>query len=132
MTKAPRIERDVKREVKKLLDEHKFFWWMTPANGFGVSGVSDILAFKSGVLIAIETKFGSRKTTAQQRGFLNSIQAENGFAFVVNEKNLDWFAGFLRVFDATVVEQAKGNKPSPEQGAYLLNAIKAMTESISQ
>lgn len=128
MTKAPRIERDVKREVKKLLDDHKFFWWMTPANGFGATGISDILAFKSGVLIAIETKFGSRKTTAQQRGFLHSIQAENGFAFVVNEKNLDWFRGFLEVFDKTVIETAKGGKVSPDDGAYLLNAIKELTE----
>lgn len=119
-------ERDVKRKVKTLLTKHNYFWWMPAANGFGTSGVSDILAIRSGVFLAIETKFGGNKPTAMQKGFLNSIMKEDGFAFVVDEKNIDWFESWLQAFDRAM----KTQKPSHEDGALMLNAIKAMTEAI--
>jgi hypothetical protein len=67
-----------------------WFWFMPPANAYGKSGISDIIALKRGTFMAIETKFGSNKPTAMQIGFLNSVRASDGFAFVVNEKNLPW------------------------------------------
>ena len=81
-------EKDVKAKVKKLLDQYKWFWFMPPANAYGRSGIADILALKAGVFLAIETKFGSNKPTALQIGFLNSITAESGYGFVVNDQNL--------------------------------------------
>ena len=124
--KTFRIEKDVKKEVKRLLDQHKWFWWVTPTGGFGASGISDILAFRGGVFMALETKFGFGKTTALQKGFLSSIAAEQGFSMVVNEKNIGWFAVFLQAFDAAVAAQPE--QPKPEDGAAMLNAIKALTE----
>ena len=64
----PRIEKDVKTRIKKLLDDHDWFWFMPPANGFGRTGISDIIAVKRGVFLAIEAKFGKNPPTAMQIG----------------------------------------------------------------
>lgn len=123
-------EADVKKQVKKLLDKHGYFWWSPPANGFGKIGVSDINAIKNGVFIAIETKFGSNKPTLHQKAFLDSIRAEKGYGFVVSEANIAWLEEFLTVFGRAVEGVMKNEKPTPEDGATMLNAIKALTEGI--
>lgn len=130
-------EKGVKAEVKKLFDKYNWFWFMPPANGYGKAGISDFLAIKNGVFLAVETKFGSNKPSALQVGFLHSIQAEMGYGFVVNEKNLDWFARFLECFDNAVQGVvASGGKGDPanaiahEDGADLLNALAVLTEML--
>ena len=55
-------ESDVKKYVKKILDDHGWKWWMPPANGFGQAGISDFNALRSGVFLAVETKFYARST----------------------------------------------------------------------
>lgn len=119
-------EKDVKAKVKKLLDKAGWFWWMPPANGFGKVGVSDFHALKNGVFIAIETKFGSNKPTAHQRAFLESINAESAFAFVVNEQNVDWLESFLKDFAEQTSSIAEKRQMSNEAGARLLDAIRAL------
>jgi len=121
-------EADVKAEVKKLLGKHGWFFWMPPMNGYGQTGVSDFNALRAGVFLAIETKFGSNKPSPMQKGYLQSITAEGGFGFVVNEKNLDWFRGWLEAFDTASKAVEQGDKPSADDGTYMLNAIAAMTE----
>jgi hypothetical protein len=129
-------EKGVKHRVKKRLDKYDWFWWMPPANGFGKAGISDFNALKNGVFVAIETKFGANKPTAMQVAFCHSIQSQKGFAFVVNEKNIEWFERWLECFDNAVqgVLDAKGGDPakavSPDDGADLLNAIKVLTEML--
>lgn len=123
-------EKGVKREVKKLLDQHGWYWFMPPANGYGKGGISDILALKAGVFLAIETKFGYNKPSAMQTGFLNSVQAEQGFAFVVNEKNLDWLSMWLTAFARATKAAARQEMPDPNDGAVMLDAIRAMTALI--
>lgn len=121
-------EKDVKREVKKLLDAHEWFWFMPPANGYGKAGISDFLAIRAGVFLALETKFGGNKPTALQIGFLNSVQAEKGFAFVVSEKNLDWLKAFLIHFDNAAEAVASQQQVDEADGGEMLNAIKMLTE----
>src|SRR5208282_6426751 len=101
-----RREKDVKAEVKKLLDKHGWFWFMPPANAYGRSGISDFLALRGGVMMALETKFDDTPTALQQ-GFLSSIAAEGGFAFVVDEKRLDAFAAWMDLFDQAIAIAAK-------------------------
>ena len=126
-----RNEGDVKRKAKKLLDKHGWFWWMPPANGYGRSGISDINALKRGVFLAIETKFGKNTPTALQRGFLQSINAEDSFGFVVSDSNMEWLEEFLEVFSNTTETMRKqGTKPSTEDGSRMLNAIAKLTEEI--
>lgn len=127
MTKTNPTESDVKREVKKILTHHGWFWWMPAANGFGSTGVSDFLALKAGVFMAIETKLGKNPTTVMQKGFLSSIQAEDGFAFVVNEKTVEAFKLWMLAYDAAVEATAQGLTPNDSVGAAMLNGIAAMT-----
>lgn len=119
-------ENDVKRKVKKLLDKHDWFWWTVAASMYGKGGASDIMALKNGVFLAIETKFGYKKPTALQRGFLESVCAENAFGFVVNDKNIDWLEAFLEDFGKETDNVAAEEKMSNEGGARLLDAIRAL------
>lgn len=123
-------EKDVKRKVKQMLEKNGWFWWMPAANGYGKSGVADFNALKHGTFLAIETKFGSRKPTALQVGYLNSIQAEMGMGFVVNENRLDTLEAWLQAFDRATTEVTKGEKPADADGALLLNAAQIMTQEL--
>ena len=119
-------EGDVKRQVKKLLDKHKWFWWMPPANGFGRTGISDFNVFRSGIFMAIETKFGKNEVTPMQKGFLESIRSEQGFAFRVDETNLEWLKVWLECFDRAIEAKRQQVDVAPEDGAAMLDAIRAM------
>ena len=123
-------ERDVKKQVKKLLTDHKWFWWMPSANGYGTQGVSDIIAFRAGVLLCAETKFGKNKPTAMQKAFLESIAAESGFGFAINEKLLPTFALFLVLFDLSCAAVANGEKVADEDGATMLQCLHDLTEMV--
>lgn len=125
MSTTIKNEKGVKARVKKLLDQHKFFWWMPAANGFGTQGIADFLAVRKGVFMAVETKFGDNKPSALQRAFLDSIAAEDHFAFLVNERNLPTFERFLQLFDESVDRTAKdGKPPTDEQGAGMIDCIR--------
>lgn len=82
-------EADVKAEVKRILKEMGFFFWMPAANGYGAQGVADFLAIKDGVFFAIETKFGKGKATPNQLRFLLNIHQQGGRALLVNEESVD-------------------------------------------
>lgn len=123
-------ENDVKRKVKKLLDQHGWFWWSIGASMYGKGGTSDLHALKNGVFLAIETKFGSNKPTALQKGFLESINAESAFGFVVSEKNIDWLEAFLDDFGKETELVAGQEKMSNEGGARLIDAIRALQAMI--
>lgn len=92
-------EANVKNAVKVLLKKHQWFWWMPAANGFGKSGVSDFIAVKNGVILAIETKFGKNKPTVLQLKFLNDLVAQRGLGFVVDETNVDALGDYFSCFD---------------------------------
>lgn len=119
-------EKDVKKQVKRILDKHDWFWWMTPANGFGKSGISDFCALKNGTFLAIETKFGGNKPTPLQIAYLNSIRAHDSLAFIVDEHRLEWLDTFLESFSRAQVAQSWKQEPTTEDGAAMLNAIRAM------
>jgi hypothetical protein len=93
-------EADVKAEVKKLLTQHGWFWWMPPANGYGRTGISDIHALRDGKFLAIETKFGKNTVTTMQQRFMDDVVAAQGQAAVVSEKTLDEFVSLLQAHHA--------------------------------
>lgn len=122
-------EGDVKKAVKKLLNKHGWFWWMPPGSAYGKSNV-DFNALWSHIFMAIETKFNDNKLTALQRGFLTSIQAEGGYAFVVDEHRVEWLSYWLDAF-AQSAARARRNEPMlHEDGIMLVTAIREMTEEI--
>lgn len=131
MTKTYTSEKDVKASVKKLLEKHKWFWWMPPANGFGKVGVSDFNAIRNGVFLAVETKFGGNKPTVQQRAYLESITAEGGFGFVVDEKRVATLTTWMETFDRAAETASRKEKIAPEDGAAMLDAIREMTVELN-
>ena len=128
--KVYKNENAVKKEIKRLLDAHKWFHWAAAASPFGATGISDRLAFREGVLLAVEAKFGKNKPTAMQKAFLESIAAESGFGIVVNEVTLPTFALFLDVFDRSCSGASKGMKLVDEDGATLLQCLHDLTEMV--
>lgn len=128
--KVYKNENAVKAEIKKLLNQHKWFHWAAAASPFGATGISDRLAFRAGVLMAIEAKFNKNKPTVMQKAFLESIAAESGFGFVVNEVTLPTFALFLDVFDRSCATTAKGEKVSDADGATMLQCLHDLTKMV--
>lgn len=128
---AQQNEKAVKAKVKKLLDKHDWFWWMPPANGYGKGGISDFHALRNGVFLAIETKSGTNKPSALQKQFCESIMAGKGFAFVVNEQNIEWLDRWLGCFENATIAASRGQEVTHEDGADMLNAIAALTGLLS-
>lgn len=121
-------EKGVKKLIKRLLDLHGWFHWMPPANGFGTTGVSDHLALKDGVFLAIEAKHAYNKPKPMQKAFAGQVIANSAYAFCVNEKNIDHLAYWLESFQVAVEHQTRGEPVPDEHGARLLNAISALTD----
>jgi hypothetical protein len=124
-------EKGVKTLIKRLLDFHGWFHWMPAANGFGAQGISDHLAIKSGVFLAVEAKHGNNKPKPMQKGFGLQIIANDAYAFCVNEKNIDHLAMWLESFEASVAFVKNGGDPEDipqEHGARMLNAIAVLTD----
>ena len=127
MPKKYESEKDVKQAVKAILTADDWFWWMPAANGMGTTGISDFCALKNGVFLAVETKFGKNDLSPMQRAFLNSVRSQEGFAFLVNEKNVEYLQSWIAAFNRATVAASKKEKPTTEDGAAMLNAIAAMT-----
>ncbi len=101
-------EKDVKREVKKLLDKYSWFHFMPPANTYGSGGISDHLAIKYGIFLAVEAKHGSGAkggmasapmATPLQRKFQRSVRDAGGYAVVVNERTLHVLEDTLKAIE---------------------------------
>jgi hypothetical protein len=130
VTKAFRIEKDVKKEVRKLLDQHNWYWWMPPANGFGKSGISDFHALRSGVFMAIETKLGKNKPTPAQEAFLKQIAKQDAFAFVISEDRLEYFSLWLEAFDKSVQRAQQSLEPEETDKEIMFNALRELTGDV--
>ena len=82
-------EAKVKTVIKRLLVEEGVYYFMPPANGFGRSGIPDIIGCKNGKFIAIECKAGKGKVTALQERELIAICNAGGFTFVAREDTME-------------------------------------------
>jgi Holliday junction resolvase len=82
-------ESKVKKKVTTILKEIGAYYFYPVTGGFGRSGVPDIVCCLGGNFIGIECKAGDNKATALQNKNLEEIQAAGGFAFLVNEDNID-------------------------------------------
>lgn len=81
-------EAKVKAAVKKLLDEMGIYHFSPVQNGMGRAGIPDIIGCYRGRFLGIECKAGKGKTTALQDLELEKIRQAKGFAYVVNENNI--------------------------------------------
>ena len=128
MPKKRVLERDVKTEIRNLMDTHGWFWWNVPMNAYAKSGISDFHAVKAGMFMVVEGKRDDKEgPTKVQQAFLTSIAAADHFAFVVDNDNLKSFETFLGCLDRSIEAVAKNQKPTDEDGAGMLDCIREMT-----
>jgi Holliday junction resolvase len=90
-------ESKVKAQLRKKLDALGIYHFMPPANGFGRAGIPDIIGCYNGQFVAFECKAGKNIPTALQERELRNIQAAKGWAFVINEDNVDRIEELLRM-----------------------------------
>ena len=101
MAKTP--EKVVKDKVASILKDEGVYYFMPPANGFGRSGIPDIVACVNGLFLAIECKAGTNKPTALQVREIETIRRNNGVAVVVNEENWDMVRELIRKLKASTI-----------------------------
>jgi len=93
-------EAKVKAAIKKILKEHGAWYAMPMGTGYGNSGVPDFICCLQGQFVAVEAKAGKGKPTALQEKNLRDIKESGGYAWVVNEENLDefkeWVEGYRK------------------------------------
>lgn len=127
-----RNENGVKAIIKDLLDHFGYFHFAPGGNAYGAPGVADRLAIKNGVFLAIEAKFGYNKPKPTQKAFAAQIIANNGFAFCVNEHNIDHLAQWLESFEIATQCQQRGQEVPTEHGSRMLNAISVLTDPFAE
>lgn len=85
----------IKKQVKRILSETGWSYWMPSANAFGRSGQSDFLAVKvPRMFMVIETKYKDMPT-ALQLAFLEMVHNAGHYAFLVDETNIEKFRHVL-------------------------------------
>jgi len=86
MAKTP--EGEIKDQVRKILDEMKAYYFFPAANGYGRTGIPDVIACIGGHFVGIECKAGSKQPTALQQRELDNIEKAEGTGLVVNADNI--------------------------------------------
>jgi hypothetical protein len=112
-------EKLVKLKIKEALDSRGWDSWPIPQNGYGVSGVSDRIALRDGVFMAIEAKLHPNKPTPGQKKFLRQVRSQQCLSFVVSDKTIDAFIAFLDAFDRAQ-DCAMRNKDADEKDKDIL------------
>jgi hypothetical protein len=82
-------ESKVKKRVKKILDDFGAYHFSPMMDGYGRSGVPDIIACYKGKFIGIECKSGNNKPTLLQLRNIDDIKRNQGLAIVINEDNIE-------------------------------------------
>jgi len=93
-------EGKVKRKVVEVLKKHEVWYFFPANNGFGKSGIPDIIAIVDGHFVGIEVKSATGKPTELQKICGRQIEEAGGTWFVVSNDVT------LEVLDA-VIENRK-------------------------
>jgi Holliday junction resolvase len=90
-------EKKVKEKVVKKLKSLGAYYFYPVANGFGRSGVPDIVACYNGRFIGIEVKYDASKNppTELQKYNLAQIDDADGIALVIDRHNVDELLSIL-------------------------------------
>ena len=75
---------------------------MPSTNGYGSSGVPDIIASYRGKFIGIECKANGNKPTALQEKNLIDIKNSLGQSLVIDEKNVDMLELFIKTGESNI------------------------------
>jgi Holliday junction resolvase len=93
MAKTP--EGEIKDQVRKILDEMNAYYFFPAANGYGRTGIPDVIACIGGHFVGIECKAGSKQPTALQQRELDNIEKAGGTGLLVNADNIEYLKNNL-------------------------------------
>mgnify|MGYP003122091181 CR=1 FL=1 len=82
------IVKGILEVVYKVLRKNGAYYFSPIMNGYGKSGVPDIIVCYNGKFVGIECKVGKKKPTELQQKNLNEIEATGGHTLVINENNI--------------------------------------------
>ncbi len=91
-------EGKVKKKVAELLKQYGAYYFFPAMGAFGRAGIPDIVGCYRGRFFAVECKAGKGKTTAIQEAEIKKIQSAKGYAFVINEDNMDLLEIYLKEY----------------------------------
>lgn len=77
-------EGKVKRKVVEVLKKHEVWYFFPASNGFGKSGIPDIIAIVDGHFVGIEVKSATGKPTELQKICGKQIEEAGGTWLVVS------------------------------------------------
>jgi Holliday junction resolvase len=89
-------EGKVKRKVVEVLKKHDVWYFFPANNGFGKSGIPDIIAIVDGHFVGVEVKSATGKPTELQKICGKQIEEAGGTWMVVSD------AITLEVLDAVI------------------------------
>jgi Holliday junction resolvase len=95
MAKTP--EGEIKDQVRKILDEMNAYYFFPAANGYGRTGIPDVIACIGGHFVGIECKAGSKQPTALQQRELDNIEKAEGTGLLVNADNIKYLKNNLGI-----------------------------------
>lgn len=78
-------EGKVKRKVVEVLKKHEVWYFFPANNGFGKSGIPDIIAIVDGHFVGVEVKSATGKPTELQKICGKQIEAAGGTWLVVSD-----------------------------------------------
>lgn len=81
-------EGEIKKQIKKVLDDEGVYYFMPSGNGYGRSGIPDFVGIIKGRFIGIEAKADNLMPTAIQTRELSRIQSAGGTGVYVNADNI--------------------------------------------
>jgi hypothetical protein len=76
-------------QANQILDDFGAYHFSPMMDGYGRSGVPDIIACYKGKFIGIECKSGNNKPTLLQLRNIDDIKRNQGLAIVINEANIE-------------------------------------------
>lgn len=88
-------EAKVKKHVVLQLKILGAYYFYPVTGGYGASGVPDIVGCYKGKFFAIECKAGKNKPTPLQQKNIDTIAAQGGAVWVVNEDNMAGVTSWL-------------------------------------
>jgi hypothetical protein len=80
-------EGKVKRKVTELLKKYEVWYFFPANNGFGKSGIPDIIAIVNGTFVGIEVKSATGKPTELQKLCGQQIQEAGGTWMIVKDED---------------------------------------------
>jgi Holliday junction resolvase len=106
-------EKKVKNKCVTLIKAYGVYYFFPSMNGFGRSGVPDIICCANGNFLGVECKAGTNKPTDLQLLEMVKIRDAGGKTLVVNEDNLNELEELLKELTNATSRDEQGSANSP-------------------